>query len=131
MTGLCHDIPELLAQADLFVLSSRHEGLPLSAVEAMAAGRPVVVTDVGGNRELVTPGVNGLIMPSGDSVRFATALIEMIEQPERRLAYGRAAREFVSRQFAIQTIAEQYEELYEHMARAKRQGRMLPIAIDK
>ena len=131
LTGLRHDIPELLAQADLFVLSSRHEGLPLSAVEAMAAGRPVVVTDVGGNRELVTSGVNGLIMPSGDSVRFATALIEMIEQPERRLAYGRAAREFVSRQFAIQTIAEQYEELYEHMARAKRQGRMLPIAIDK
>lgn len=125
MTGMRRDIPELLAQCDIFVLPSRREGLPLSAVEAMAAARPVLVTDVGGNRELVTHGVNGMIIPPGDCTRLSEALLELIEHPEQRLKIGRAGRERVKTQFALDIMLREYETVYMNIVRSRSEGRAM------
>jgi glycosyltransferase involved in cell wall biosynthesis len=116
-TGLRLDIPAILAQSDIFTLSSLWEGLPLTAIEAMAAARPVVLTDVGGNRELVQSGVNGLIVPPGDVEALAEALLTLLNDEQRRVRMGRAARQRVQHDFSIDTIAAQHEALYDSIWR--------------
>lgn len=112
-TGLRKDIPAVLAQTDIFTLPSLWEGLPLTAIEAMAAARPVVLTDVGGNSELVQTGVNGMIVPPDDVDALATTLVELLNDAQRRTEMGRAARQRVQHDFSIDTIAAQHEVLYE------------------
>jgi glycosyltransferase involved in cell wall biosynthesis len=112
-TGVRRDIPEILAKTDIFTLSSLWEGLPLAAIEAMAAGRPVVVTNVGGNKELVKDGKTGLVIPAGNVDALAQAYIQLIENPALRAQYAKAGREYVSQVFGIQTITSQYETLYQ------------------
>ena len=115
-TGPRRDIPDILAQSDIFVLSSLWEGLPLTAIEAMASARAVVLTDVGGNRELVETGANGLIVPPSDVPALAEALLALVNDPQRRVAFGKAARERVRVDFSIETVTRQYEALYEGVA---------------
>lgn len=112
-TGLRKDIPAVLAQTDIFTLPSLWEGLPLTAIEAMAAARPVVLTDVGGNSELVQSGVNGMIVPPDDVDTLAATLVELLNDEQRRAEIGRAARQRVQHDFSIDTIAAQHETLYE------------------
>lgn len=116
-TGLRHDIPAVLAESDVFVLSSLWEGLPLTAVEAMAAARPAVLTDVGGNRDIVEHGVHGLIVPPGNVQALAAALLDLLNDPARRVAMGGAARARVRHDFSIDTITAQHEQLYEAIKR--------------
>jgi glycosyltransferase involved in cell wall biosynthesis len=118
-TGLRHDIPDLLARADIFVLSSLWEGLPLAAVEAMAAARPVILTDVGGNSELVEHGQNGLLAPPGDVEALAGAIRLLLADPEQRLILGQAARAQVRHDFNIEMVVKQYETLYEALLRER------------
>lgn len=88
LAGRRQDIPELLAAADLFVLPSVREGLPLALLEAMAAGKPVVATAVGGVPRVVEDGVTGRLVPPADAAALAEALVGVLAQPElaRRLA---------------------------------------------
>lgn len=117
-TGLRHDIPALLGESDIFVLSSLWEGLPLTAVEAMAAARPVVLTDVGGNRDIVEDGVQGLIVPPNDVPALAEAILQLLDDPRRRIEMGLAGRARVRHDFNIDTIARQHEQLYESLVPA-------------
>lgn len=110
--GVRHDIPAVLAQSDLFVLPSLWEGLPMTVIEAMAAARPVVLTDVGGNRELVQSDAQGLIVPPNDGPALAAALLALLNDPERRVALGLAARERVRHTFSLDACARQHELLY-------------------
>lgn len=113
--GLRLDIPAVLEQSDIFVLSSLWEGLPLTAVEAMAAARPVVLTDVGGNRELVESGVQGLIVPPSDVPALAEALLKLLNDALLRDAMGQAGRARVHHDFSIDTFAAQHEALYQKL----------------
>ena len=117
--GLRRDIPAVLAQTDIFTLPSLWEGLPLTAIEAMAAARPVVLTDVGGNRELVTSGAAGVIVPPGDAPALAQALLALLDDPQRRATMGRVARTHVWPAYSIEAIAAQHEALYESIWRAR------------
>ena len=118
--GARSDMPDLLAAADVFVLSSFWEGMPLSVMEAMAAGKPVVCTAVGGSIEIVQDGVNGFLVPSGYSVLLANAMIEMAD-PEKRALFGKRAAETASAQFGLGTMVRAYEVLYEKLlSRGKR-----------
>jgi len=83
---------EVLKRLDIFALSSRHESFGAAAVEAMAAGLPVVATDVDGFREVVVDGVTGLIVPAGDPVSMADALAGLLRDEKRRREMGRAGR---------------------------------------
>ena len=111
-TGLRHDIPDILARSDIFVLSSLWEGLPVSGVEAMAAARAVVLTDVGGNRELIPTEQHGRIVPPNDVPALAHALLQLLRDEPTRIAMGQVARAHVEQTFSIKTCIEQYETLY-------------------
>jgi len=122
LTGARDDVPEILARTDVFVLSSLWEGLPLSAVEAMAAARPVVLTDVGGCAELVENGVTGMIVPPGESATIAEAVNALLADAQRRVELGQAARERVRHAFAAARMAEEYEALYESIYSGSRRA---------
>lgn len=92
-SGAVEDVPQRLAKAGIFVLSSRAEGLPLSIIEAMRAGLPVVASDVGGIGELVAHGVSGLLVPSSDPSALAVALRRLITDPDLARCMGRAGRQ--------------------------------------
>lgn len=95
--GWQNDIPALLRDADIVVLPSYSEGVPRSLVEAMAAGRPVVASRVGGIPSLVEDGVTGILIEPGDGEGLARALLKLAEDPEMRRTIGNAARQYVRR----------------------------------
>ena len=115
LLGLRHDIPAILAQSDVFVLPSRREGMPLVIVEAMAAARPIVLTNVGGNSELVAHGQHGLLVPPNDSTALATALLRLADDPNLAATLGAAARERAKQHFDIALVVARYAALYEAM----------------
>jgi glycosyltransferase involved in cell wall biosynthesis len=90
--GFRSDVPQLLQATDIFVLPSKREGLPRSIMEAMAAGKPVVATNVRGSRDLVEHGVTGLLVELGDVDGLAQALLQLIRDPELRRRMGEASR---------------------------------------
>lgn len=108
---------ELLANADVFVLPSHNEGLPMSVLEAMSWGLPVVTTRVGGIPELVTHGRDGLLIDSGDVLALSTSLIDLISSSERRELLGSAAKQRVLDGFSDKAILPKIEELYIDFAR--------------
>ena len=102
----------LLARADIFALPSRNEGLPMSVLEAMARGLPVIATPVGGVPELIGDGVNGLLVPPGDAEALARAILELAGDPARRAALGRAARETILARHSARVVLPALEEVY-------------------
>jgi sugar transferase (PEP-CTERM/EpsH1 system associated) len=110
--GYQAQVGPLLAAADVFVLSSISEGVPLALLEAMASGLPAVATDVGGTREVVVPGETGYLVPSGSPEALARAILDIEAQPGARDRMGRAARRRVEEQFNLRTVVARYEDLY-------------------
>lgn len=93
MLGYREDIAALLAAADIFTLPSRFEGLPMSVIEAMLTGLPVVATDVRGPAEQVADGVTGLKVAAGDAAALAQALRRLVQDPALRARMGEAGRQ--------------------------------------
>ncbi|MCS6305653.1 MAG: glycosyltransferase family 4 protein [Nitrospira sp.] len=112
LLGMRQDIPRLLALMDVFVLPSLSEGLSMALLEAMAAGKPVVATRVGGNPELVQQGHAGLLVPSQDAGGLADALIVLLGDPITLRRFGEAGAERVRKDFSTDHMAEQYRRLY-------------------
>jgi L-malate glycosyltransferase len=110
--GRRNDVPRLLAAADIFVLSSRTEGMPGVLVEAGLAGLPSVAFDVGGVAEVVEHGVTGLISAAGDLTGFVGALADLCHDPDARARMGNAARQRCQDPFDIRQVAQQYQELF-------------------
>ncbi|MBT9134928.1 MAG: N-acetyl-alpha-D-glucosaminyl L-malate synthase [Firmicutes bacterium] len=113
--GVRTDIPEILGACDVFVLSSSWEGNPLSVMEAMAAGKPVIATAVGGVPELVVDGATGLLVPSGDAAALAEEMSVLLHDAARRRELGGAAVKRAEEQFCVKVMAKRYEELYENL----------------
>ena len=112
LLGARDDIPELLARSDVFVLSSRSEGFPVSVLEAMAAGLPVVATDVGGVAEAVEDGATGFLVPAADSEALARALERLLVDGELRRRLGAAGRTRALSLFDVPRYRTSYGELY-------------------
>ena len=106
------DVDELLAAADLFVLSSRREGLPVTLLEAMRAGRAAVVTRAGGCAEAVGDGTTGRLVPVDDPVALGAALSGLLAEPGRCAARGAAARARWEREFTAARMVRETEALY-------------------
>jgi glycosyltransferase involved in cell wall biosynthesis len=116
--GSRDDVPRILTGLDVFVLSSRAEGLPLSLMEAMAAGLPCVSTSVGGIPEIVTDGLDGRLVPPGDPTALADVLVQLAadEPAARRLGAAAAVR---SSLFDVASAERRIEEVYERVLRAR------------
>ena len=106
------NVPDWLALASFTVLPSFYEGLPLAAIESLAAGRPVVATAVDGTCEVVLDGKTGLTVSAGDSAALAAAISRMLNAPELRRTMGDAGRRFVLEHFSRQRQVQQTEALY-------------------
>jgi len=119
LLGLRRDVPRILAGADIFVLASHHEGLPLAVMEAFAAGLPVVVTGVGELPRVVRDGQDGLVVPPADPAALAAALRSLIVDDDRRARMTAAARDSATR-FDISVASARLEELYESLVAARR-----------
>jgi glycosyltransferase involved in cell wall biosynthesis len=123
--GPRHDIPEILANAGIFVLTSRYEGLPMSIIEAMSAGLPIVATDVGGVRELVTHGDNGFLVRPGSVDDVRDALTQLCSA-ELRSKFGAASRKRYEEQFREGVMTSKLEELYTCVNRGNTAPNHLP-----
>jgi len=110
--GEVRDVPAVLAGARMFVLPSRSEGIPLTVLEAMACGLPVVATRVGGLPEVVEHGVTGLLVPSDDPGALAAAMVLIWNDPDRRDRMGRAGRQRAEERFDVRRMVADYEALY-------------------
>ena len=113
--GRRDDVPDLLAAADLFVLPSLFEGLPLVALEAMAAGLPVVGTRVCGTSEAVADGVTGRLVEPGNAMALAQAIVEVLAQPGLAARLGYAGRRRVVEQFSAARMARETAAVYEEV----------------
>jgi glycosyltransferase involved in cell wall biosynthesis len=114
--GVRTDVPLLLQAADVFCLTSLSEAASLTVLEAMAAGRPIVLTDVGGNPELVRNEHEGLLVPRGDAAAVGNAIVRLLS--DRRLAerLAAAAASRVRQEYPLSATIGRYYELYEELA---------------
>jgi len=106
------DVPALLETAGFYVSSSKTEGISLTLLEAMAVGLPVVTTSVGGNPEIVMPGINGSLVPPLNPDALAVAMMNMIEQHEHWSDMAQLGRLRIEQNFSIRNMVARYEELY-------------------
>lgn len=121
LLGHRKDAARLIRSCDVFVLSSRWEGLPLTVLEAMACSRPVVATAVDGTVEAVVNEETGLLVPPGDALALESALRRLLDDPELRLRYGRAGRRRLEERFHVDRVAQSHLRLYESLV-ADRSG---------
>ena len=112
LLGLRWDVPEILNAADVFVMGSDYEGNPLSVMEAMAAGKTMICTAVGGVPELVEDGECGLLVPPRDAKALAHAMRHVLEGPEARKSMGEASARRAEERFDLRVMTEAYENLY-------------------
>lgn len=106
------DVPDLLAQSQIFILSTHYEGLPISILEAMRAGLPVVATSVNGIPEEVEHGKTGLLVPPKDINALTNALQTLIESPDLRQQMGEAGRQKFEQEFTLERMINGTKELY-------------------
>ena len=114
-TGWWTDVPSALADLDVVVLSSRNEGTPVALIEALAAGRPVVATDVGGVRHVVQNGETGWLCGPGDPDALARLLRRVIAQPEPSGRLAEAGRLRVAERFGYERLLAEHRSLYEEL----------------
>lgn len=119
-TGDSANVPELLSAADVFVLSSRGEGMSNTLLEAMASGLPAVASRVGGNPEVVEEGRTAFLFPAGDSNALANHLRVLQKDEELRARFGESGRRRVAETFQMERMVSEYRKLYLDLA-ARRQ----------
>lgn len=110
--GSKKNVEDYLRQADLYVSASKTEGLPLSILEAMACGLPVVATDAGGTRDIVKDGINGFLIEVDNEVEMKEALQQLINNKQLRKACSAKSRE-IAEQWSVEKCTQGYEMLYE------------------
>jgi glycosyltransferase involved in cell wall biosynthesis len=113
--GRCENIAQLLSVSDVCVLSSKAEGFSNSILEYMAAGRPVVATDVGGAREAIVEGETGYTVESGNDRAMASMIVSLLRDPARARSMGEQGRRVVEQNFSERVLLEKTEALYDQL----------------
>jgi N-acetyl-alpha-D-glucosaminyl L-malate synthase BshA len=115
LLGVKSNMQEIMCSADLFLLNSTLEGMPLVLLEAMSCSLPVVTTPAGGIPELVRPGKDGVVTKGFGQEEYAQAIIEMLENDEKRKNLGKAGRKRVEESFSAERIVKMYEKVFEEV----------------
>ncbi|MDP9203238.1 MAG: glycosyltransferase [Gemmatimonadota bacterium] len=113
IAGFRDDVPSALAAFDVYALTSRTEGFPLSLLEAMATSLPVVSTRCGGPEKILDDGVTGLLVENGSPEAIANAIVRLREDVDERVRLGEAAQKTVRERHTLETQVREYEMLYE------------------
>lgn len=116
LTGHLDDMDSFYRGVDLYLNTSRHEGIPMTILEAMALGVPVVAPAVGGIREIVEHGVDGFLVHGRDPEAFARCCLQIADNPELHAAMSEAARRKAQRNFSARQMAQNYFRLYQELA---------------
>jgi glycosyltransferase involved in cell wall biosynthesis len=114
------DMPAVYAEADIFCLPSWWEAMPLSLLEAMAAGLPVVASAVGDVPRAVDDEVSGMLVPPRDPTRLAAALVCLLLDPQMRERQGRAGRERAEREFSVERTIDALDTVYSSLCKEPR-----------
>ncbi len=128
--GLRGDVEKLLSEAQVFVLASNYEGFPISIVEAMRAGLPVVASDVGGVRESVQDGHNGFLIPRADKTMLRDKLKVLISDSALRTKMGTASRRRYEKDFTAERMVAKTLDVYDNLL-ALRHGSLRPIGLQE
>jgi glycosyltransferase involved in cell wall biosynthesis len=125
-TGFWKDLREVYADFDIVALTSLNEGCPVSIIEALAAGKPVVATAVGGVKDVIQHEENGLLVAPGDTDGIARALADLIASPNKRQQLASQGRKTVFERFTIQKSVDLTEQLYLRLLEKK--GKRVKVA---
>ena len=112
--GMCNDIPQLLANSDVFICSSLSEAGPITVYEAMSMKVPVITTDVGACNQIIINYKNGIIVPRKDSIKISQAVINVLDDSHLRNKIGSNAYKFASEFFSLDKIVKQYIDFYNY-----------------
>jgi glycosyltransferase involved in cell wall biosynthesis len=126
-TGIRDDAPEIIARADMLAFSSDWEGLSIAALEALAAGVPIVSTDVAGTDELLATGAG--VVVDHDPAALARAILDLIREPDRRVLLGQRGRALHEERFSSRTMADSYIRIYHELIERRGDSRS-PLATD-
>ena len=118
-SGERSDIPEILFSIDIFVLPSLREGLPLTILEAMACGKPVIATNVGGIPEIVIDGVSGILVPPKDPEALYRAMDQLLNDRVKLTKMGHHGERVCEERFSSNAMIEKIENLYDSLLREK------------
>jgi glycosyltransferase involved in cell wall biosynthesis len=110
--GSRDDVPAILAGSDILALPSKQEGLARCIMEAMAAGKPVVATDIRGNRDLVVDGTTGFLVKLGDIDELARSILQLVRDPELRQRMGQAGRQRVA-EYSLERVLHEMRDVYD------------------
>jgi glycosyltransferase involved in cell wall biosynthesis len=111
-TGYITYPKDYLAMFDIFLLSSFSEGTSMTLLEAMSLGKPSVVTNAGGNKEIITHEETGLVTDNNDMEQFANAMLKLCDSPELVNIYGEQAGKRFSERFTVELMSTQYQSCY-------------------
>ncbi|QVL34969.1 glycosyltransferase [Telmatocola sphagniphila] len=114
--GIRNDVADILRAVDIFALTSVSEAASLTLLEAMACSRPVVVTDVGGNPEIVREGIDGFRVPRNDDAACAAAFLKIVQDPALAKRMGESGRKRVEEIYTLERTLQRYKKLYEQLA---------------
>lgn len=120
LVGLRRDVPELLRVMDVFVLLSLWEGLPRVFAQAMAAGLPIVASNVGGAAEVIRDGVNGFLVPPGEHVQAAGKVLSLLDDENLRKRMAAAPPDFLRENFCVKRMVEKIDSLYVELLKQKK-----------
>lgn len=112
LLGYRSDIPAILGVTDIFCLTSFKEGLPISLIEAMATGIPVIGTDVDGIKDVINPNINGFLVKIGDMEKMKSALYTLLNDESLRKKFGRESKVLATRNYSLRRCISQYQELF-------------------
>jgi glycosyltransferase involved in cell wall biosynthesis len=127
LLGLRKDVPSLLPSADVLLLSSKSEGIPLTVIEGMAARLPVVATNVGGLAEMVEEGATGFLSPAHDDEGLARSLLRLAGDPQLARRMGDAGHAVAWRKFSVEQMLEAYDVRYRQMLRLPSASQPEPV----
>jgi len=122
LLGYRNDVPQLIRRADIFVLSSKMEGLGSALIEAMFCGTPIVACAAGGIPEVVQHEETGLLVPVGDASGLAKALLRLLHDVDLARAMAERAREFAEKHFHVDHMVSEYLEIYNELLRKQKEG---------
>jgi len=126
-TGIREDISEILPLIQFLVMPSLYEGLPIVALEAMAQGKPIIATEVGGIPEAVLHNKTGILVPPGNPSLLAESIIQLTESCELRKSFGKEAKKLVREQFDLKQMLKHTQAIYDEASNPKKQLKILLI----